>query len=67
MATVHYDAKMDQQLAATHPAWSRAFSFRQREEMTQEDLHAGSQIPAILMAIMVFGFVSMVVSVWLAI
>ncbi|MEM8943856.1 MAG: hypothetical protein AAGD11_01630 [Planctomycetota bacterium] len=43
------------------------FSRSQRQRQIKDDLTAGYRIPAILTAIIVFGLLSMVVSVWLAI
>jgi hypothetical protein len=45
---------------------SKFFSRSQLQLQVHDDLEAGTTIPAILMAIMAFGLVTMVVSVWLA-
>lgn len=50
-----------------HPLWIKNFSEHQRQKQIDQDLEAGYEIPGILTAVMVFGFLSMVVSVWLAI
>lgn len=67
MATVHSMPAVSRQNKDRHPVWSRVFSEQERKSLTDEDVTAGLQIPAILMGVMVFGFVSIVLSVWLAI
>jgi len=67
MATVHTDSTLDRYNRDHHPVWTLAFSERERKALIDEDLAAGYQVPAILMGVMVFGFLSIVVSVWLAI
>jgi hypothetical protein len=66
MATIHFDDPRNWCDRQHHPVWTRVFSARQREQQVAQDMNAGYGIPAILTAIMVFGFLSMVVSVWLA-
>jgi len=51
---------------ATTPS-KRFFSHRQIDEQIHDDLEAGYLIPAILMATMIFGLVTMLISVWLTI
>ena len=66
MATVHSIPARPAERKREHPIWMSVFSERQRKTLISEDLAAGRVIPAILMGIMVFGFVSMILSVWLA-
>ena len=67
MATVNFDDPQNWCDIQHHPVWCRVFSVRQREKQVEQDVRAGYGIPAVLTAIMVFGLVSMAVSVWLAI
>ena len=67
MATIHFDDPQNWCDEQHHPVWCRVFSTVQREKQVEEDVTAGYGIPAILTAIMVFGLLSMVLSVWLAI
>ena len=67
MATVNFDDPHNWCDKQHHPIWCGVFSLRQREKQVEQDMQAGYRIPAVLTAIMVFGLLSMVVSVWLAI
>jgi hypothetical protein len=50
-----------------HSMWCNVFSRHQRTKLIRDDLKAGYRIPGILTGIVLFGLVSMVLSVWLAI
>ena len=67
MATVHLDDQQNWCDKQHHPVWYRVFSVGQREKQVEQDMNAGYGIPAVLMAIMVYGLLSMVVSVWFAV
>jgi hypothetical protein len=50
-----------------HSMWCNVFSRHQCTKLNRDDLEAGYRIPGILTGIVLFGLVSMVLSVWLAI
>ena len=51
-------------MAVVHSKYK--FTEQQREEQVEDDLAAGYSIPMILTAIIIYGLLSMVVSVWIA-
>jgi len=67
MSTVHLKELRKLCNSRHHATWCNVFSRHQRTKLIRDDLQAGYRIPAILAGIILFGLVSMALSVWLAI